>query len=580
MIKIKLNMLIIGSQYKTINKIRAILKHTEQMDVKVTYSYSFANGLAKCRDNHHDIILISKSTESYTELEILETLRHEGDDRPIVVISSIYDDNLAASLIKAGADDYMRADTIDEGSFLKSVRYALDRSRMRLMLKRAQQLEHHMAYHDQLTNLPNRQLLIDRLHQAINQSLRSGVYMGVIYLDLNEFKDVNDTLGHKIGDLLLKSVAERLKHSIRQSDTVSRLGGDEFMVILNGIAGPRDAARVAKKINIELAKPHKLENHSVSMSASIGISIFPWDGDNVDSLMKNADKAMYLAKRYNTGYQFYHRTMNEQVEAKIRLERNLLNALKNDELVLHFQPILETYSNNVSAFEVLLRWNHPEVGMMYPIDFLPVAEESDLIQKIQSWVINASIGYLEEIRKFNYTAKFSINVCNRVNQRDDYKQWFDYKISEFGNYAENFILEFNDPTSMENIDDLSILLRQAKKNGLQVVIDNFGSGFSSLALLNNLPLDMVKIDRSLLKVDSQSLNDIQLLDGLVDLTHRIGLKSIASGIETKEQDLFADRIECDLKQGYYYSKPFPGSQLKSYISNSMKSAKQTFSQVK
>ncbi|MCK6389611.1 MAG: EAL domain-containing protein [Azonexus sp.] len=423
--------------------------------------------------------------------------------------------------------------------------------------KEAEERMRHIAQHDTLTGLPNRLSLHIRLAQLLPESRRHQWRIAIMFIDLDRFKIINDTLGHQIGDELLREVACRLSSVVRETDFVARLGGDEFVIILPGIATPGDAAVVASKIIASLSMPVEADGHELHTSPSIGISIFPDDGPDGDTILKNADTAMYHAKSAGrNNYQFFAANMNHAATERLDIERKLRHAITRNELALCFQPQFRANGSQPTGVEALLRWHHPTDGMISPDRFIPVAEETGLIVNIGEWVLRqACIEMKQWIDAGLKPLRVAVNVSARQLRRRDFCETVAGALAESGLPPELLELEITESSVMENPQDAIQILESLGRMGVTLAIDDFGTGYSSLAYLKLFPIDHLKIDRSFVRDIELDLNDRAIAFGTIALAHSLGLRVIAEGVETPEQLDLLSTHGCDEVQGYLFSKP-------------------------
>ncbi|SEL50697.1 EAL domain-containing protein [Nitrosovibrio tenuis] len=417
----------------------------------------------------------------------------------------------------------------------------------------------YLAQFDPLTELPNRSLFLDRLNQAMQHAKRSKGRIAVVFVDLDRFKIVNDTMGHSMGDKLLVQVAQRLRQCVRSGDTVARLGGDEFAFILSSLAQAEDATMVAEKIITALSLLFELDGQEIYISASVGISIYPGDGTDAGSLLKNADTAMFQAKEQGPAiYQFYLPQMNERAVARLKLETQLRGALARQEFILHYQPKASLITGKITGFEALLRWQHPAHGLVPPLQFISVLEDTGLIVSVGEWVVRT---VCEQIRKWQDQGlapyPISINLSARQFQQQDLDAIIGktLKVTDIDPRLLEF--ELTESVLMKEAETATNALQNLKSFGVQISMDDFGTGYSSLAYLKRFPLDVLKIDRTFIRDVTTDPDDATITVAMIKLAHSLGLKVVAEGVETKAQLHFLIENGCDEMQGFYFSRPLP-----------------------
>lgn len=423
----------------------------------------------------------------------------------------------------------------------------------------AEQRIWHVAHHDGLTGLPNRTLLHDRLEQALAQAQRGRHRVAVMFLDLDRFKSVNDSLGHAVGDELLKHVAERLKGVVRAVDTVSRLGGDEFVIVLHEMSSPDDAVQVAEKILNAMAAEVRIDSHRLRATPSIGISVFPDDGDEVFALMKNADTAMYHAKAAGrNNFQFFASQMNAQASHFFTLENRLRHAIEAGQLLLHYQPLINWSGRAVCGMEALVRWNDPEHGLIAPGEFIPIAEETGLIMPIGEWVLSAA---LRQNRSWQQEGRpllpVSVNLSPRQFRQKDLVDNLRRILADTGQPARLLELEITETTLMHDIDETRAKLDEISAMGVRLAIDDFGTGYSSLSYLKRFPVHKLKVDQSFVRDLTLDPEDAAIVTAIVGLARSLGLNLLAEGVESREQLDVLLGLGCDEFQGYLFSHPLP-----------------------
>ena len=427
----------------------------------------------------------------------------------------------------------------------------------------------HQASHDELTQLPNRTLLMDRLHQAISLARRNNKKIAVLFIDLDNFKNINDALGHSNGDLLIKAVADRLKKNGREGDTIARLGGDEFVVILENISFSEDVGTIAGKILKILSPPFWISNQEAFISSSIGISVYPKDGQDAETLMKNADTAMYRAKEHGKdNFQFFSKEMNLRITKRLSMEKHLRYALDKNELEVHYQPQIQLKSGQIVGVEALLRWHHQELGDIPPSQFISLAEDTGLIFPLGEWVIQTAC---QQASAWQQAGLFPVQMAVNLSPRQFYNQNILLLLKEILTDTrlnpEFLKLEITEGLLMKDFDRTASSLRQFRDLGGKVSIDDFGTGYSSLSYLKHIPVDQLKIDRSFVWDLANSANDAAITRAIITMAHGMHLDVVAEGVENKEQLDILTVQQCDEVQGYYFSMPLPASQMTELLLN-------------
>jgi diguanylate cyclase (GGDEF)-like protein/PAS domain S-box-containing protein len=422
----------------------------------------------------------------------------------------------------------------------------------------------HLAHHDSLTGLPNRLLLQDRLDHAIRRAHRQGHGVAVLFIDLDRFKNVNDTLGHAAGDQLLRIFATRLSSQIRGGDTVARLGGDEFMILLEDYQASADPRMVAQKLLNLLHEPLEIQGHWLFVSASIGISLYPEDGLTVDELVRNSDAAMYGAKqRGKNSYHFYTSDLTEVARKSLRLESSLRLALERREFVLHYQPKWNTQTGAITGVEALLRWQHPERGLIGPADFLDALEDCGLILQVGKWVLQTACDQAQAWRTEGMSAiQMSVNLSGQQITRGDLLKIITDTLAESGLDARNLELEVTEGFIMQQPDEAIGLLNSLREKGVSIAIDDFGTGYSSLSYLKQLPIHKLKIDRTFVRDIPADPDDMAITSAIVALGHRLHMSIVAEGVETEEQLAFLISEGCEEAQGHLFSQPLSAQDIR------------------
>ncbi|WP_172825451.1 GGDEF and EAL domain-containing protein [Geobacter sp. DSM 9736] len=414
-----------------------------------------------------------------------------------------------------------------------------------------------LAYFDTLTDLPNRTLLKDRLNQLLIHAKRFDEKLAVLFIDLDNFKGINDTKGHAIGDKLLTAVGKRLVKCVRSNDTVARLGGDEFVIVASDIQQEQDVTHIGQKILDMLGEPLEIEGNELFTSASIGIALFPLDGQTVGKLLKNADTAMYAAKESGrNNYKFFSREMNRKAVERMEIETSLRRALDKEEFYLLYQPQVNVRTGSITGVEALLRWNHPERGLLLPDKFIPVAEDTGLIIQIGEWVIRTACRQLKEWHDQGLgPLRLALNISGKQFKESNFGKMLEGVIKEVGIKPQNVELELTESVLMANAAHTVKMLKRIKNTGVTLAIDDFGTGYCSLAYLKNFPIARLKIDKTFISEVTTTKSDALITEAIVALSRTLGLQVIAEGVENIEQMHFLASRDCHEMQGYLFSKP-------------------------
>jgi diguanylate cyclase (GGDEF)-like protein len=479
---------------------------------------------------------------------------------PIIVLTGNDDQTVALSAVKTGAQDYLVKGKLDRELLLRSMQYSIERKRYQ------EQLEYQANY-DALTGLPNRNLLHDRLRQSVyaQRFVRS---IGVVFLDIDHFKFVNDSLGHNTGDKLLQKVAERLLESVRDGDTVARLGGDEFILILNDQTGQEVIYRAMQRIISNITEPVEIDGQELLVTASAGISLYPQDGPDVETLLKNADAAMYRAKeKGRNNFQFYTAEMNRQVNERLKMESSLRRALERNELELYYQPRIRVADGALVGCEALLRWQHPELGLTLPERFIGLAEETGLIIPIGEWVIRTACARARTWQNNGAApVSVSVNLSMRQFRQEALSNAIDDALRVSGLDPRLLEMELTESLVMQDTEAAIRVLERLREIGVKLSVDDFGTGHSSLSYLTRLPISALKIDQSFvqaIKGTGESDEGI-VAQAIISLGHNLNLKVVGEGVETAVQFDFLKRHSCDEIQGYYFGRPMPAAEFESF----------------
>jgi diguanylate cyclase (GGDEF)-like protein len=433
--------------------------------------------------------------------------------------------------------------------------------------RRADERVVHMAHHDALTGLPNRALLTDRVGQAIARARRGGGKLALLFLDLDRFKNVNDSLGHAVGDQLLVGVAARLTASRREVDTVARLGGDEFIISLPDVAGAAEAAGIATRILADLATPFMVAGHELHADASIGIALFPDDGDSPEMLVRNADTAMFHAKESGrANYQFFGPQMTERVRRRLSTETNLRGALERGEFTLHYQPLIDLVTGRIAGAEALLRWPQPDCRLVSPAEFIPVAEDTGLIVPLGEWVLREACTRAQAWQTLHPGLRIAVNLSARQFRQRNLVEMVERALADTRLAPELLELELTEGMLLQHAQETVTVLARLDEIGVRLAIDDFGTGYSSLSYLKRFPIHALKIDRSFVRDISTDPNDAAIVTAIVAMARSLDLGVTAEGVETREQAVFLRSLACATAQGFYFGRPMPAAELAERLS--------------
>jgi diguanylate cyclase (GGDEF)-like protein/PAS domain S-box-containing protein len=437
------------------------------------------------------------------------------------------------------------------------------------MLRNSEARMTHSAQHDFLTGLPNRLLLNDRVNRAIAMAPRHKKKVAVLFLDLDGFKHINDSLGHPTGDKLLQSIAARLSACVRSADTVSRQGGDEFVVLLAEVEHEEDPAITAKRMLGAVSEPHSIDQHDLHVTTSIGVSVYPDDGLDAETLIKNADTAMYQAKETGRqGYRFFKASMNVRAVERQSIEENLRRALERQEFALHYQPIINLRTREITGAEALIRWAHPTRGLLSPAQFIPVAEDCGLIVPIGNWVLHEACLQARAWMDAGLPRiTMAVNISAIEFRQEDFLPGIFAILEDAGWDPEFLELELTESVLMKNSERAQDILKTLRTRGVQLAVDDFGTGYSSLSYLTKFPIHALKIDQSFVRQITSSPQETTIVTAVIAMSRSLKLRVVAEGVETQAEMAFLQAHECDEAQGYYFSRPVPPRQFAQLLKN-------------
>ena len=487
-----------------------------------------------------NIEILMKDGEYHTEVQLVKKSKE------------IIDADMSFSLLRD-----------EKGTLIGTIAYAQDIT----LRKQAQIALHHQAYHDALTGLPNRILFNDRLEQGMQKAKRNHTILALLFLDLDQFKEINDSLGHNIGDKVLKIVAQRFIKIIREEDSIARLGGDEFTVLVQDLKIGEDASLIAQKILEVLSKAILVDEHELYVSCSIGISLYPNDGTSSQDLLKYADAAMYKAKEEGrNNFQFYLSEMTKLAFEKVVIESSLRAALANEDFMVYYQPQVNGRTDKLIGMEALVRWNHAVMGIVSPDKFIPIAESSGLIVDLDRFVMKTAMTQIAQWYKDGLNpGVLALNLAVKQLQKKDFIPMFEKMMQETGCRSQWIELEVTEGQIMTNPQEGIKILNKISNIGIELAVDDFGTGYSSLAYLKKLPIDKLKIDKSFVNDLPYDEEDVGIAKAVIALSKSLNLKVIAEGVETQKQKEFLVQNGCENIQGYFYAKPMSANEMKEFL---------------
>ena len=530
--------------------LRQCLVRVSARRIDLTRKDRIADAVAALRAERFDVVLLDLHLPDATGSVCVELVQQADPLAPIVVLSGQADEDYAVGILNRGVQDYLVKWEGDGRIILRAIRYAIER-------KRAESKLNHLARYDSLTDIPNRQYLRDQLERATTRALRGHKKMALLFLDLDRFKMVNDTLGHHLGDELLRAAVQRLKESVRAGDMLARLGGDEFAVLLEEVDGPLELETVAQHIIQRFQEPFMLDGRQVSVTASVGITLCPADNTDATALLNNADIAMYQAKEQGrNNFKFFTPSMHEEILRYHEIETDLKNAIAQQQFRLLYQPQFRLADHRVHAVEALLRWQHPLRGCMAPNEFIGVAEESGYIVPLGLWVLDEACRQLKQWERAGLPVpRIAVNVAPMHFHQADFQSQVRATLERHGVDPALIELELTERSLMENTDAVRSCLRGLNQIGVRLAIDDFGTGYSCLSYLRQFPIDVLKIDRSFVADVDVNGDDQAICSAILSIAQRLSLASVAEGIETEAQLAFLTKHGCQYGQGFFFSKP-------------------------
>ncbi|MCG6938658.1 MAG: EAL domain-containing protein [Gammaproteobacteria bacterium] len=543
--------------------IRLMVRHVlESEEFDIVEASDGLEAIKAVEKHHPALILLDAVMPGIDGFTTCQQIKDKGyTDIPVMMITGLDDDASVERAYEVGAIDFIT----------KPIKWAVLKHRVKSVVAKviAERKVKLLAYRDSLTSLPNRLLFADRLEQAIIRCERSRASMALMLIDIDDFKLVNDSFGHEAGDKLIKAVGQLISRSLRRADTIARLGGDEFAVIIEGIESPEDTISIADNLTTILEHNVRLDDQETYTSASIGIAVYPDDGKDARTLLKNADTAMFRAKENGRHcFQFYKPEMSVTAMERLDLENSLKAAFENDEFMILYQPVIDIQKSEIVSVEALLRWRHPDKGMIHPTDFISIVEDSGLIVALGEWLIVSACKQLQQWQEAGLKdQRISINIAPRQFREQDLVVVFKQALAEHNIPASSLCIEVTESTLIENNGKVEATLKNLRDMGMQVSLDDFGTGYASLAFLKDSPVDMVKIDRAFIAGIPENREDSAIVDAICGLAKGLGLAVMAEGVENIRQLNVLQNNGCQYAQGFYWSKPMPGDEYEQFYMN-------------
>jgi diguanylate cyclase (GGDEF)-like protein len=512
-----------------------------------------------------NIVISDYSMPHFSGPAALRILQESGQDLPFIIVSGTIGEDIAVQAMKAGAHDYMMKSNLKR--LVPAIERELKEAAIRLERKQSDEMIRYMAYYDVLTALPNRSLLQDRLQQAILIGQRENKPVALLIMNLDHFKEINNTLGHQYGDIILQQIGPRVQEVLRESDTVARLGGDEFVILLpaTGIEG---AIQAAVKILKALEKPFNIEGLPLAVEASLGISVYPDHGANANSLIQRSDVALHLARENGANYAVYESERDQHSPRRLALMGQLRQAIERGELILHYQPKINLQTGHVTGVEALVRWPHPEFGMIPPDHFILPAERTGLVKPLTQWVLNSALRQCHAWHLAGVEMSMAVNISRRNLQDSQLPDQVAETLQICGVAPERLELEITESAIMLDPARAMEILTHLSKMGVRLSIDDFGTGYSSLAALKRLPVNEIKIDKSFVMDMMANENDEVIVRSTIDLAHNLDINVVAEGVESRVLWDKLLTLGCDAAQGYYMGRPLPVADLTRWLHES------------
>lgn len=556
-----INILLVEDNEGDAYLIQEMLERESAREFSLSHAPTLEIAEPQYRSHLFNVLLLDFNLPGLSGMEAIEKVRTDLPGMPIIVMTGLDDEKRALSIMQHGVQDYIVKGQYGNNILPRAIRYAIER-------KQFENRVIELVHFDQITGLINREVFLERLEGAISLADQNGMPLAVLLLSLRHFKEVTATLGHEVGNELLKAAAVRLKECLMKQDALARLEGAEFILYIAGnLAAPENLEHFSGQLIDAIVRPFDINGHSISLGCSIGVAPFPGGSVEEIDLFKHANIALHRAKQTpENGFHFYSQELNQELYNRITLGKELRAALDMRELVVWYQPIIDLKTGKVCGVETLVRWDHPEKGLIPPVAFIPFAEKSELIIEITETIMQQSckdfLSWKHLVQDSFYVA---INLSARDFQKKDFAARLEKMLAVTGMNPKNIALEITEGTLMEDPKQATLTLTACRKSGAAIFVDDFGTGYSSLSYLSKLPLDILKIDRSFVTDITTNGHNLMIATATINLAHALNMKVVAEGVETKEQKDLLTILGCDKAQGYYFAKPMPVKELIEWI---------------
>lgn len=550
-------------------RIRVMLEVNPSARFQLFFTNDIEGALQILQDSVVDAMLLDLTLEEDVGLDALQRAKIAAITVPILVMTNDDDQDQAIRALRNGAQDYVVKERLDGALLSRSILYAVERHRMLNELRAARQREHELATRDPLTHLLNRTSFLDQAERSLAYASRKERRVAVLYFDLDGFKSVNDTWGHSVGDELLKRLAERVNETMRRSDFAARIGGDEFVMLIHDANVDHSGARAAENLIKKISEPFRLGQHELWITTSIGVAMWPNDGETAEQLLRNSDTAMYHSKKTGKNrFSYYSRDMDDAVSQRLEIEAGLRHAIENDEFSLVYQPQIDAMDGFLVGAEALLRWNHRTHGWIEPTAFIPIAEDTGLINEIGEWVVLRACETLKRWDEMGLSMPMvSVNITRRQIQGGGFPDLAIRALREFDLAPERLQLELTESGLVQDPDSVTDALGPLRALGMPISIDDFGTGLSSLTSLRDVPVDGLKIDRSFVQGMADDAVDRAIVSMVINLADGLGMRLLAEGVETVEQRDALLRLGCQKMQGFLFSKALSEVEMESALAS-------------